>query len=69
MGIRAILSARTVVCAVPHPEKAAAVRATLGGSVSPTVPATCLKTHPDATVYLDPASAAWTDPAVLALYK
>ena len=68
MSLQAILSSRTILCAVPHAAKAAAVRATLGGSVSPTVPATILKTHPDSTVYLDGESASQTDSAVLGLY-
>ncbi len=57
MSLHAILRSRTILCAVPHAAKAAAV------------PATVLETHADATVHLDAASASLTDPAVIAIFK
>jgi glucosamine-6-phosphate deaminase len=58
MSIRQILAARAIVGVVPDARKAAAVKACLEGEVSPLAPASILRTHSDATVYLDTASAA-----------
>ncbi len=43
---------------VPGPAKRAAVQAALDGPVTTACPASILRRHPDATLYLDPASAA-----------
>lgn len=53
-----LLAARALVCAVPGPRKAAAVRATLRGPVATSCPASVLRTHPEATLHLDTDSAA-----------
>ena len=53
MSIRQILSARKIVCSVPDTRKAAAVRAAVQGEISPTVPASILRTHADVTLHLD----------------
>jgi glucosamine-6-phosphate deaminase len=53
-----LMSGRTLVCVVPGPRKAAAVAATLQGAVSTDCPASILRTHPSATLYLDSDSAA-----------
>ena len=42
----------------PGPRKAPAVRATLHDAITTACPATMLRLHPDATLYLDPQSAA-----------
>lgn len=57
LTIPALLSARTLVCTVPGPRKAAAVRATLLGPISTDCPASILRRHPAASLYLDAASA------------
>lgn len=57
MSVHQILQARAIVCVVPDRRKAAAVRATLEEPVSPDVPASILRTHADATLYLDRESA------------
>ncbi|MBQ9547577.1 MAG: glucosamine-6-phosphate deaminase [Bacteroidales bacterium] len=44
-------------CVVPAPTKAEAVRTTLQGPVSEACPASILRRHGDATLYLDPDSA------------
>jgi len=49
--------ARTLSIVVPGPRKAAAVRATLRDPIGTTCPATILRTHPHATLFLDHASA------------
>jgi glucosamine-6-phosphate deaminase len=64
MSIRQILDAREILCIVPDTRKADAVKATLAGDITPAVPASILRTHPNATLYLDRDSAALLDPAV-----
>lgn len=53
----ALMSGRAIVCVVPGPRKAAAVKTTLEGPVSTACPATVLRQHPDAVLYLDADSA------------
>jgi len=47
-----------LIVSVPGPRKAQIMRRTLLEPISTNCPATILRTHPDATVYLDPESAA-----------
>lgn len=58
MSIRQILSAREIIAVVPDARKAQAVKACLEGEVSPLAPASILREHPNATIYLDKDSAA-----------
>jgi glucosamine-6-phosphate deaminase len=53
----ALMSGKALVCVVPGPRKAAAVRATIQDPVTTACPASILRTHTDATLYLDDASA------------
>jgi glucosamine-6-phosphate deaminase len=53
----AILSAERVICVVPGASKAAAVRRAVTGAISPQCPASVLRKHPAATLYLDRESA------------
>ncbi len=53
-----ILAARRLFVVVPGSRKAEAVRGALRGPVGMHCPATVLRGHPDATLYLDEASAA-----------
>ena len=53
MSIRRILASRTIVCSVPDRRKAEAVRAAVEGPLTPTVPASILRTHPHCSLYLD----------------
>jgi glucosamine-6-phosphate deaminase len=57
MSIREILRSRNVVCVVPERRKAQAVRDCLELEVSPLRPASVLRLHAAATVYLDAESA------------
>jgi glucosamine-6-phosphate deaminase len=52
-----LVSALHMVCAVPDLRKAEAARAALRGPVTEACPASILRTHPHATVYLDRDSA------------
>jgi glucosamine-6-phosphate deaminase len=49
----ALLSAKVVVCTVPTERKAAAVKATLTGPIATACPASILRTHPNASLFLD----------------
>lgn len=61
MSIRQIMSAQTIICSIPDERKARAVKACLQGEISPLAPASVLQNHPDATIYLDAASASLLD--------
>lgn len=56
MSIRQILSAKQILCSVPDRRKAAAVRDTIEGPVTPDVPASILQQHANTTLILDSAS-------------
>jgi len=64
MSARQILKAREILAVVPGPRKAQAVKFCLEGTISPMAPASILRTHPNATVYLDNASASLLGPAL-----
>ena len=53
----ALMSGKAIVCVVPGPRKAAAVRAAVRDAVTTACPATILRRHPDAVLYLDRDSA------------
>ena len=62
MSIRQMLSASEMLIIVPDTRKAAAVKATLEGAISPAVPASIVRTHPNVTLYLDEPAASLLDP-------
>jgi glucosamine-6-phosphate deaminase len=64
MSARQILKAREVLAVVPGPRKAEAVKLCLEGTISPMAPASILRRHPSATVYLDQASASLLSPGL-----
>jgi glucosamine-6-phosphate deaminase len=57
MSCRQILKSAHIVCTVPDRRKAQAVKGTVEGPVTPTVPASILQQHASATLYLDRESA------------
>jgi len=63
MSVRQILKSREIICVVPDARKAQAVKACIDGEVSPMAPASILRTHANATIYLDRDSAALLTPA------
>ncbi len=65
MSARQILKAREILAVVPGPRKAQAVKACFEGTISPMAPASILRTHPNATVYLDNHSASLLASALL----
>ncbi|HUI51821.1 MAG TPA: 6-phosphogluconolactonase [Terriglobales bacterium] len=68
MSVRQILKSSEIIAIVPDSRKAEAVKACFSGEISPMAPASILRTHPRATVYLDTQSAALLDPLVLSKY-
>jgi len=64
MSARQILKAKEILAVVPGPRKAHAVKLCLEGTISPMAPASILRTHPNATVYLDKQSASLLGPAL-----
>jgi glucosamine-6-phosphate deaminase len=63
MSIRQIMKSKEIVCVVPDARKADAVKATMERPISPEVPASILRTHPSATLYLDREAASGLAPA------
>lgn len=57
MSPRQIMKAREIVAVVPDQRKAKAVRLCLEGEVRPEAPASILREHPNATLFLDADSA------------
>jgi len=68
MSIRQILRAQQIVAVVPEQRKARAVQLCFEGPISPLAPASVLRTHADATVYLDRDSASLLRPETLARF-
>lgn len=64
MSIRQILKAKEILAVVPESRKAQAVKACFEGEIGPRAPASSLRTHPNATVYLDKESASLLSPAL-----
>jgi glucosamine-6-phosphate deaminase len=68
MSVRQILKAKEIIAVVPDARKAPAVKLCFEGEVSPMAPASILRTHPAATVYLDRESAGLLSAATLAAF-
>jgi glucosamine-6-phosphate deaminase len=65
MSVRQILMAKEIVCVVPDARKAPAVKLCFEGDICPMAPASILRTHPAATIYLDKESARLLSPVTL----
>jgi glucosamine-6-phosphate deaminase len=61
MTLPALLAAPSVFCTVPGPRKAKAVKAAVNDPISTACPATVLRRHAGAIVYLDPDSSSLID--------
>ncbi|MBR0327550.1 MAG: glucosamine-6-phosphate deaminase [Clostridia bacterium] len=57
LTVPALMAGKELYCIVPAATKAQAVFATLNGDITPDCPASVLRTHECATLYLDPDSA------------
>ena len=58
MTVRQIMTCKHIITCVPHAAKADAIYQTITMPVSPQIPATILKTHPDWSLFVDDNSAA-----------
>jgi glucosamine-6-phosphate deaminase len=65
MSVRQIMKAREILVVVPDARKAEAVRLCFEGEIGPMAPASILRTHAAATVYLDDKSASLLSAATL----
>ena len=57
MSVQQIMKSQTIICTVPDKRKARAVKACFEGQISPMHPASVLRSHPNAFVYLDEPAA------------
>jgi glucosamine-6-phosphate deaminase len=57
MSVRQIMKAREILAIVPESRKAEAVKICFEGEINPMAPASILRTHANAHVYLDQESA------------
>ena len=64
-----IMKCRHIISVVPYAVKAEAVYKTLSSELSPEAPATLLKQHEDATIYVDSDSAAMLNDALIARFR
>jgi glucosamine-6-phosphate deaminase len=64
MSARQILKAKEILAVVPDKRKAEAVKACFEGEISPMAPASILRRHPNATIYLDANSSSLLEPEV-----
>jgi glucosamine-6-phosphate deaminase len=69
MSAQQILKAKEILAVVPDKRKAQAIKACFEGEISPMAPASILRRHPDATVYLDTNSASLLSPKIQAALK
>jgi glucosamine-6-phosphate deaminase len=65
MSVRQVLKTKEILAVVPGPKKAQAIKACFDGPISPLAPSSILRTHANATIYLDRESAALLSPETL----
>lgn len=63
LTIPTLMRSEHIICSVPERRKAEAVRNAIHGPLTPECPASLLRTHPHASIYLDLESAALLDEA------
>jgi len=68
MSVRQILKSKEIIAVVPDARKARAVKLCFEGEITPMAPASILRTHPAATVYLDRESASLLRPTTLTAF-
>ncbi len=66
MSVRQILKAKEIIAIVPDARKAQAVKLCFEGPISNMAPASILRSHENATIYLDKASASLLSPEAVA---
>jgi len=68
MSVRQILKAKEIIAVVPDARKAQAVKLCFEGEINPMAPASILRAHSKATVYLDKSSSSMLSAPVLAAF-
>ena len=68
MSVKQVLRTNEILAVVPGPKKAQAIKACFDGSLSAMAPSSILRTHPNATIYLDKDSAALLSPNTLSVF-
>jgi glucosamine-6-phosphate deaminase len=58
MSVRQVMKSKEILAVVPDARKAHAIKACFDSEINPMAPSSILRTHPNATVYLDTHSAA-----------
>jgi glucosamine-6-phosphate deaminase len=58
MSVRQVMKSKEILAVVPDARKAHAIKLCFDGEINPMAPSSILRTHPNATVYLDTHSAA-----------
>ena len=66
MSVKQVLKSKEILAVVPGPKKAHAIKVCFDGPISSMAPSSILRTHPNATIYLDRDSAALLSPGTLA---
>ena len=69
MSVRQMMKAKEMLVIVPDERKAAAVKASLEGPVTPQVPASIIRTHPNVTLYLDQPAASQLERSTVDSYR
>jgi glucosamine-6-phosphate deaminase len=69
MSAKQILKAKEILAVVPDKRKAQAIKACFEGEINPMAPASILRRHPNATVYLDTNSASLLGPKLQSALK
>ena len=64
MSAKQILKAKEILAVVPGKRKAQAIKACFEGEISPMAPASIIRRHPNATIYLDRDSVSLLGPAL-----
>ena len=65
MSVKQVLKAKEILAIVPGPKKAEAIKLCFDGPISPIAPSSILRTHSNATIYLDREAAALLPPKTL----
>jgi glucosamine-6-phosphate deaminase len=65
MSVQQVLKAKEIIAVVPDLRKAQAIKACFDGAISPMAPSSILRTHPNATIYLDKDSSSLLTPATV----
>lgn len=68
MSVKQVVKAKEIIAVVPDARKAEAIKACFGGEITPLAPASILRIHPNATIYLDKDSATLLTPETLAQF-